>query len=337
MTGKERVLRTIEFRNPDKIPVDLWLLPAAKLQYGKRLEQLLEKHERDIASIGGPFDHGFTPEYFIPGTYTDPWGSVWTNRQAGLLGEVKNPVIKDLSKLDGYRAPVDQFLKEWKENKIKIDEEIAKAREKEKFILGGWISIFERMQFLRGTENLYCDIALDEGNDERIAKVVMEFWHAYLDKWLECDIDGVAFGDDWGSQRAALISPETFEIKFKPLYKELITKIKKAGKKVFFHSDGYILDFYQHLVDLGVDAVNSQLWCMGVEKVAARFAGKITFWGEISRQDILPRGTPADVYNAAQLMKKHLFVKGGGLIGESEINRDVPFENIEALLRSWNQ
>jgi uroporphyrinogen decarboxylase len=76
---------------------------------------------------------------------------------------------------------------------------------------------------------------------------------------------------------------------------------------------------------------------MGVEKVAEKFAGKITFWGEISRQNILPQGTPDDVYNAAQLMKKHLFVNGGGLIGESEINRDVPLENIEAALRSWNQ
>lgn len=44
---------------------------------------------------------------------------------------------------------------------------------------------------------------------------------------------------------------------------------------------------------------------------------------------------PADVLKAAELMKEKLFVNGGGLIGQSEINRDVPFENIQALLEAW--
>ena len=73
---------------------------------------------------------------------------------------------------------------------------------------------------------------------------------------------------------------------------------------------------------------------MGVEKIARNFAGKITFWGEVSRQTILPRGSPQDVWNAVRLMKEQ-FWKGGGLIGLSEINKGVPFENIEALLKAW--
>lgn len=74
---------------------------------------------------------------------------------------------------------------------------------------------------------------------------------------------------------------------------------------------------------------------MGVEKVAREFAGKITFWGEISRQTILPHGTPEDVRNAARQMKALLCTGGGGLIGQSEINRDVPLENVEAFLKAW--
>lgn len=30
MTGWERIMRTLEFKNPDRVPVDLWVLPAAK-------------------------------------------------------------------------------------------------------------------------------------------------------------------------------------------------------------------------------------------------------------------------------------------------------------------
>ena len=29
MDGRERILRTLAFEGPDKIPVDLWILPAS--------------------------------------------------------------------------------------------------------------------------------------------------------------------------------------------------------------------------------------------------------------------------------------------------------------------
>ena len=192
------------------------------------------------------------------------------------------------------------------------------------------------MQYLRGTENLYCDIALDEEEMYKMISYVMDFERIYVEKWLELDIDAIGFGDDWGSQISLLISPDKWREIFKPLYKELIDTIKSAGKKVFFHSDGYIYDLYPEFIELGVDAVNSQLWCMGVEKIAEKFAGKITFWGEISRQTTLPKGTPEEIAECAEMLKKFLQVNGGGLIGQSELNKDVPLENVEALLNVWD-
>ena len=96
------------------------------------------------------------------------------------------------------------------------------------------------------------------------------------------------------------------------------------------------MELYPEFIGLGVKAINSQIWCMGVENVAKNYGGKLTFWGEISRQDILPKGCPEDIKIAAGKMKDLLFVNGGGLIGQSEINRDVPFENIETVLTCWN-
>lgn len=335
MTSKERVLAALEFKSPDRIPKDIWILPAARMKYGEDLEDICNRFEVDIASMVGPFDHGFTPEYYQVGQYMDPWGSLWTNLQAGVIGEVKNPVFKTYDEVDTYEPPISQFLMEWEENKENIAKKIQEARDKDKFVIGGWISLFERMQFLRGTENLYCDIALEEEELFTLMEHVMKFERIYVDKWLEMDIDAMAFGDDWGSQRSLLVSPECWKRLFKPLYQELIDKIKAAGKKVFFHSDGYIMDLYPEFIELGVDAINSQLWCMGVENVAEKYAGQITFWGEISRQTTLPNGTPEEIQECADIMKKYLQVNGGGLIGQSEINRDVSLENVKALLKAW--
>lgn len=337
MTSKERILGTLAFEGVDRIPTDVWVLPAARIAHGNQLQALHTQFETDICSVVGPFDHGFSSEYYTPGQFTDPWGSEWTNIQAGIIGEVKKPVFARIEKLEGYVSPKVQFQREFDAERANIAKQIIQHRQKDKFIIGGWISIFERLQYLRGTEDLYCDIALEQDSVSAIIALVMDFMHAYLDAWLAMDIDAVAFGDDWGSQINLLISPDQWVSLFKPLYSELIQRIKAAGKKVFFHSDGYIFDLYPHFIEMGVDAINSQLWCMGVEKVAAAFAGKITFWGEISRQTILPYGTPQQVQEAADLMIKHLFINGGGLIGQSEIGRDVPFENVQALYSAWNK
>lgn len=336
MTSRERVHRTLEFRSPDRIPLDIWILPSAAEKYAEPLQALRRDHPCDIVSVAGPFDHGFNPQYYQIGSLTDEWGSVWENIHGGILGEVKQPVLADEEDVAAYEPPIGRFEAEWALHKADIEQRIRQARAEDKFVIGGWISLFERMQYLRGTEELYCDIAMEEETIHRVMEITMAFWNCYLDAWLEMDIDAVAFGDDWGSQISLLINPDTWRRLFKPCYQQLIDRIKGRGKKVFFHSDGCILDIYEDFIEMGVDAINSQIWCMDLEQVARRLAGRITCWGEISRQSILPHGTPEQVRQAADTMKR-LFFRQGGLIGQSEINIDVPLENVQALFSSWNQ
>jgi len=333
MTSRERIIRTLRFENPDRLPVHFWTLPATYLRYPD-LDEQLSSVAQDIASVVSFLDMSADPRTYEEGTYVDEWGSRWLVLQPGMVGEVKSPALDDVDLVASYVPPIELFQNGFDQNLPQLEAQIRALREKDLFINGGWISLFERMQFLRGTENLYCDIALDSPEFYTLRDRVMEYFHAYLDKWLQMDVDAIAFGDDWGSQRALLISPAHWRKLFKPCYKELFDRIKAAGKYVFFHSDGYILDIYEDLIEIGVDALNSQLWCMGLENVAP-YVGRITFWGEISRQDTLPRGTPEDVRRCAEEMKRVLY-RNGGLIGQSEIGPDVPRENIQALIHSWN-
>lgn len=339
MTGRERVLRALNFEPTDRVPMDIWVLPAARLAHGEAFAQLQKRYEEriDIMSFVGPFDHGFTPEYYTVGTFTDPWGSVWRNLQPGVVGEVKQPVFADYGAMRDYVSPKAEFLRQWEQHKPALEQQLREARKTGKFLIGGWVSVFERLQFLRGTEDLYCDIALEEPELFDLIELVMDYLRAYVDAWAQMDVDAIPFGDDWGTQISLLISPVTWVKLFQPLYQELFDRIHAAGKKVFFHSDGYIFDLYPHFIEMGVDAINSQLWCMGVEKVAGQFAGKITFWGEISRQNTLPNGTPEDVKASARKMMQLLRVNGGGLIGQSEMNRDVPLANVQAFYEAWDE
>ena len=334
MTSRERVIKTLRFAGPDRLPVHFWTLPATYLRYPD-LDQQLAAVPQDIASVVGFLDISNDPRTYEAGSYVDEWGSQWLVLQPGMVGEVKVPALEDDEAAAAFEPPIRMFQTGFEENRPALEAQIRQLRQKQLFINGGWISLFERMQFLRGTENLFCDIALDSEELYIIRDRVMEYFHAYLDKWLQMDVDAIAFGDDWGSQRALLISPAHWRKIFKPCYKELFDRIKAAGKYVFFHSDGYILDIYEDMIELGVDALNSQLWCMGLEKVAP-YAGRITFWGEISRQTTLPSGTPGQIRQCAEKMKQLLY-RNGGLIGQSELGPDVPTENIQALIHSWNE
>ena len=161
------------------------------------------------------------------------------------------------------------------------------------------------------------------------------FYCALLEKWAQTEVDALNFMDDWGSQKSLLISPKLWEAYFKPMYRDYIAIAKKYGKKTFMHSDGCILDIYPSMIALGLDALNSQIFCMGIDKLA-QYRGRITFWGEIDRQHILPEGTPAQVEEAVKAVKESLWADGG-CIAQCEFGPGAKPENVEAVFRAWNR
>lgn len=114
----------------------------------------------------------------------------------------------------------------------------------------------EMMALVRDMHAFYCDL---------------------LTAFAQTDVDGLGIADDWGSQRSLLISPAMWRERFKPLYRDYAQIAHAAGKAFFMHSDGFIVDIYPDLVEIGVDALNSQIFCMGVDRLVP-FAGRITFW-----------------------------------------------------------
>ncbi|UCE05618.1 MAG: methyltransferase, partial [bacterium] len=144
------------------------------------------------------------------------------------------------------------------------------------------------------------------------------------------------FMDDWGAQNSLLISPDQWRKIFKPLYKDYIDIAHQYGKYAFMHSDGYIMDILPDLIELGLDAINSQIFCMGVEELGKKFSGKITFWGEIDRQHLLPYGSLNDIVNAVYSTYENLY-QNGGIIGQCEFGIGAKPENVYLVFETWNQ
>ncbi|NIA08167.1 MAG: methyltransferase [Actinobacteria bacterium] len=270
------------------------------------------------------------------GTYVDDWGCVWECGQDGLAGEVKYPPLSDFSALKAYKPPWETLDKaDWDIANYTQQQNL--SSESPKFLLAGTsVRPFERMQFLRGTENLFVDMAHGSTEFLKLLEMVHEFFLRELEGWSKTNVDAISFMDDWGSQTSLLISPEMWRQYFKPLYKTYCEIIRSSGKKVFMHSDGNIFSIYEDLIEIGVDAINSQLFCMDIEQIGRKFKGQITFWGEIDRQRILPFGSVDDVYKAVGRVRRALDNGRGGVIAQCEWGSANPVENIRAVFEAWN-
>jgi uroporphyrinogen-III decarboxylase len=121
----------------------------------------------------------------------------------------------------------------------------------------------------------------------------------------------------------------------KPRLKIMYGRVHELGKYVYIHSCGDNSTVIEDLIEIGVDALNCQVRAMGEETLAERFRGRICFWGELDRQEVLPFGTPDEVRVAAARMMKLFARPEGGFISQFELGQDVPEANLRAALETF--
>lgn len=334
MTSRELVKKTLEFSNNDgRVPRQKWLLKWAEINHGEFVKKLDEEFPDDILGAPGlykeiPREEG---DPFTPGIYKDFWGSEFINVHPGIIGEVKNPLIMDEEWSDAEKI---RFPKEL----LTVDREKVNdfCGNTERFVLSALSPRpFERLQFLRGTEDFYADLIYRPQKMISFMGKMHDFYCEMLEQWAQTEVDAIKFMDDWGAQNSMLIDTRTWRELFKPMYREYGQIARKYGKKLFMHSDGYILPIIPDLIEIGVDALNCQVFCMGVDKLK-EFAGSITFWGEIDRQHLLPEGEKEDIDRAVCEIRNALW-KNGGAIAQCEFGPGAKPENVREVFMAWNQ
>lgn len=333
MNSRELVYKTLNFGMPERAPRQLWALPWAENNYPEEHKKINQDFPADIISAPGfnKVPQKVQGDPYEVGLHIDHWGCKFTNIHKGIIGEIKEPLIKgeEYEDMDVLEVPEENLG-------IDIEKVNEFCRNTDKFVLAGACPRpFERLQFIRGSEQLYVDLMLRPDGFNKVLEKMRDYYCKLLNVWAKTDVDGLMFMDDWGSQRSLLISPKLWVEIFKPIYKEFIDIAHKNNKKIFMHSDGYILDILPHLVEIGLDAVNCQIFCMGVENLR-QFAGKITFWGEIDRQHLLPNGSLADIENAVNLAKDCLWMNGG-CIAQCEFGPGAKPENVYQVFKTWNE
>lgn len=147
--------------------------------------------------------------------------------------------------------------------------------------------------------------------------------------------------DDAGTQRAGLVSPETFREMILPHYRRFNDWLhRNTPWKTFLHSCGSVHDYIQGWIDAGVDILNPvQISAANMDppRLMHDFGGKVVFWGGgCETQKVLPLATPAEVRQHVKENLDTFRAREGGFVFTQvhNVQPNVPVENVEAMLQA---
>ena len=197
-------------------------------------------------------------------------------------------------------------------------------------------SLFERAWALRGMENLLVDFVDRRDFVDALLDGITDLNLTVLEAGLKAcpDIDGVYFGDDFGTQMGLIMGAARWREIFKPRLARMYGAVKSAGKKVIIHCCGRVQEIFDDFVEIGLDCFNPfQPEVMDVYDMFRQYHGKLAFWGGISTQHLLPFGT-VDEVDAEVNRLLDMGANGGYVIAPAHaIPGDAKVENMAAMLR----
>ncbi len=332
MTSRDLVIRTLNHEPVDRVPRDLWCSPEVEISRADELAEINIRYPKDIVAAEFKYPAGERCEGkpHRVGLYTDAWGCTWHVPQRGAIGQLRRPPLADQSKIAEYRPPFELLTG------AKLGRVNRSCQTTSRFVLA-WTETrpFQRLQLLRGTEAACADLAAGTAEIRSLLAMLHDFFCQEMEMWAETEVDGVEFMDQLASQDLLLIDPEIWRNLFKPLYRDYCDILHAKDKFAFFHSTGNISDIFGDLVRTGVDAINLQLSVTDVERLAKRFRGRVTFWGGIDRQHILPGGTRDQIAEAVCRVRKALDFGTGGVIAQYRWEPNVPLQNVVAVFEQW--
>jgi hypothetical protein len=294
MNSKELVLAAIEFRRPQRLPIN----------YCNR-----DLVDSDTIGVGFAPAAGFVAQQ--PGE--TEWGYVWEALDR-TMGQPKIHPLADWDRVRDYVPPnpcapgrldsLDAQIAQWPGKFLKF---------------GVGISGFNQATFLRGFEDFLTDLYTHRDRVERVLDFVFDFENGLIEQAVRHPVDAIAFGDDWGTQKGLIISPDLWREVFRPRYADQFDRVKRAGKKVWFHTCGDVYAILGDLIDIGVDVVELlQPDLLGVERLARDFGGRVCFCCSVDHQRRAISGTRDEIFAYAQFLRDTLGAFNGGFIAYIE-------------------
>ena len=147
--------------------------------------------------------------------------------------------------------------------------------------------------------------------------------------------DIVWMGDDLGTQRSLVMSPEQYREWYRPRHREIVEHIRsiRPDVRIAFHCCGHATPLIRDLIAIGIDVLEAvQAETMDIAYLKREFGRDIAFWGGVGAQSVLARTTPQQVTEGVRETLR-VMAPGGGYIAAPchTLTAEVPWESVVAF------
>jgi len=345
MTKRERVERTLNLQETDRVPVYDLLYNDAVIQYftgkvpptgeeGLKITcEAISKMLDMTRSVIGPSE---------PRTYRREDGLVI--RQERWTSWIEEKPFKDEDGAKGWLIESIERLK-----KIDVDEMAKRYMSYFKNVLG-YVgdTVVLHAQTGTGLDELRHSLGIEIFSylsvDE--PELISEYLDAYTDlqvkfihKIADRDLSPCAltYGDIAAKERL-LHSPQWLRKEFFPRLKRLNDAWHEHNIKCLLHSDGYIMDIIPDLIETGIDGLNpiETVAGMDLREVKRLYGDRLFIAGGIDVSQLLSNGTPEEVEEVCREAIRIGYP--GYFIGSTtELDNGARLENVLKMLEvAWN-
>jgi len=343
MTSRQRVEIALQHKEPDRVPIDFWCsrAMAQKLEHakGKPLGELLDDWDVDLRYAEGP-------RYIGPplGPDADLWGVRRVSVAAG--GESYSDVI-EFPLASATTVPDIESYSHWPSADwfdyapLRQQCETIRASGRVACFMGDRLNRIAQLKpamYLRGVQQILVDLVASPQIARAIFRRIRSFYLEYERRALEAAggaLDILVTGDDFGTQQGPLLAPLVWRRFFKRRYRALFEPIRRAGKKVLFHSCGQIEPFLEELRDVGASAIWPQLPLFDHCRLARRCRELgLAVQLHPDRGELMQRARPREVREYIQRLVEEFDCLSGGSWLYFEVDPGFPWANVRAMFET---
>jgi uroporphyrinogen decarboxylase len=197
-------------------------------------------------------------------------------------------------------------------------------------------TVFEMAWLMRGMQTLMTDFVLNPDIAHAICEKITEIRIQQARQFAKAGVDIIRLGDDIVTQQGRMFSSEMYREFLLPRVRRIVTAAKQVNPEViiFMHSCGRVEEVIDDLIEAGIDVLNPlQPECNDLVWIKENYGDRLSFWGGIGVQSVMPHGTPEEVRQAVRQTAVQLGKGGGLLLAPAHIlDPSVPWDNIEAFI-----
>lgn len=340
MTSRQRVLTSLNHREPDHVPCWLGASPEWKAIARDTLglpddESLLGYLEDDFrrvfSSYVGPQSTHPTANLSRPdATYRTPFGIERHGYGYGMPLNVPLKHATTVAEIEAYPWPDPEWMdvSHIREDALKYDRQYA--------ILGGeWSPFWHDAIDLLDFDGLIYQMYDHPEIVDAVMQHTADYYLAVSRRIFEASGDAVDIffiGNDFGAQAGPMLSPRFFRRFILPHLRRFVDLGHEFGKYVILHCDGSIRAFLPDMIAIGLDGMQSvQPLCFGMELSALKrdFGRQFTFMGGIDTQTLI-EGTKEQARRLT-LKTLEIMMPGGGFVASPShdyLLPETPVENV---------